>query len=229
MAEFFLSHSHHQADRVYTDCVAHNLTALGNDPWYDSESIRPGEYWRPQILKAVAERDNFVLLLTQNSWSSIWVQMEIFLAVSYAIISGKRKNIYVLKLDNTNIEEDKLGKELEGVQHLDARKLKCDEAANRLNALVRLSESPKLTYAEMVKAYSSDVQTNPDIATSVVTMRQHKSSLPDAPKHLLRGIEQHVNLYNIYRALTGKAKGPTPVFERRQRQNWAFTNDWTDE
>lgn len=135
-------------------------------------------------------RENFVLLLSHTSWQSVWVQIETFMAVSYAAI--RHKNVYVIKLDDVNIKKDKLGKKLLEVQYLDARGLSCGETAKKLDAVVNLSRWSGLTYQDLVEAYSSDVETNTPIATGVKTINNHEPSLPEPPRNLLRDVKRAI-------------------------------------
>lgn len=195
MTEFFLSHSNKQKDQEYSACVAANLTAFGSDVWFDRKSLRAGDYWQTEILNEAARRENFILMLSRDSWQSVWVQEEVFTALSYAV--EKKKNIYVLHLDDVNIKHNALGRELQKIQHLDARRLGCIDAAKQLDALANLHRWPNLTYQELAEAYSRDVENSPPIATSLKTINAHESSLPEPPRKLLRAVKEALLRINL--------------------------------
>lgn len=134
MARFFLSHSNATPDSDFAKCVAGRLTLLGAQVWYDSMSIRPGDYWRSEIVRGLWAAENFILLLSHNSWKAPWCQAEVMMALSYVAIPRYKRQIFVVRLDEVEITTTRLGQRLSIVQHLDARRLGCGDTARSIEA-----------------------------------------------------------------------------------------------
>ncbi len=78
MSHVFLSYS--TRDRSYAGKLAEKLRAEGFDVWIDNSRLRSSEDWWRSIVFAIDTCAAFVVLLTQESDQSKWVQREITLA-----------------------------------------------------------------------------------------------------------------------------------------------------
>ena len=87
----FVSHS--SGDNAFGYELADRLRAQGMDVWYDSHGsvdtheewqggIPPAAYWQTDIVRELTTRPVFILILTEKSVASKWVQDEISLAWS---------------------------------------------------------------------------------------------------------------------------------------------------
>lgn len=71
----FISHS--SADKEIAECLARDLRSQGIDAWFDKWEIMPGDSIRRKIEQGISEASHFIVLLTQNSLNSEWVQTEL--------------------------------------------------------------------------------------------------------------------------------------------------------
>lgn len=72
--QIFMSHAHQDAS--FAERLAGDLRARDWQIWTAPESIRPGEKWVEAINRGLAESGVFLLLLTEASVASRWVQSE---------------------------------------------------------------------------------------------------------------------------------------------------------
>ncbi|MEN6427362.1 MAG: toll/interleukin-1 receptor domain-containing protein, partial [Phycisphaerales bacterium] len=74
--KLFISYAHEDHDAARR--LFKGLTEAGLEPWFDEESLLPGQKWRPAIQAAIREARYFVALLSSNSISKKgFVQKEI--------------------------------------------------------------------------------------------------------------------------------------------------------
>jgi len=78
MGFVFISYS--RSDTAIVDNVVARLRSDGFEIWIDRESIKGGDLWRKQIVKAIHTTDAFVLMLSPNSTASKNVRKEVDLA-----------------------------------------------------------------------------------------------------------------------------------------------------
>ncbi len=71
----FISYSHRDAD--VCKGISDILTdGLGLDVWYDTE-LKPGEKYREKIVGEIKNSELFIILLSNSSVASEWVQDEL--------------------------------------------------------------------------------------------------------------------------------------------------------
>jgi DNA-binding transcriptional regulator YhcF (GntR family) len=75
----FLSYSH--ADREVADRIAKGLQASGIDVWYDDWELLAGDSLIRKIEERIASADAFIVLLSEHSVESRWVQEELDMAL----------------------------------------------------------------------------------------------------------------------------------------------------
>lgn len=85
------------ADQLYGDLRAHHVRC-----WYAPHDIRGGEKLHEQVLRAIRAHDKLLIVLSETSMSSEWVQTEIREARCEEVRSGVRKlfPISLLKYDD---------------------------------------------------------------------------------------------------------------------------------
>lgn len=71
----FICHS--SADKEMAEHLAKDLMSKGVDTWFDKWEIMPGDSLRRKIEQGISESSHFIVLLTQNSLRSEWVQTEL--------------------------------------------------------------------------------------------------------------------------------------------------------
>jgi formylglycine-generating enzyme required for sulfatase activity len=71
----FVSHAH--ADNELCDRYAAALVNRGVDIWYDRNDAQVGDFISSNIQRELEQRSAFVLLMTQHSLDSFWVQLEL--------------------------------------------------------------------------------------------------------------------------------------------------------
>jgi CheY-like chemotaxis protein len=83
-----LSYSH--KDEEFCDRLCDQLQASGVDVWYSSRSVLAGEKIRDQIERAISERQNLIVVLSENSVASDWVGSEIIRAKAIETSTSRR-------------------------------------------------------------------------------------------------------------------------------------------
>src|SRR5688572_32175508 len=78
MSKLFVSYAHEDAANVQT--IVRELQDLGFDIWIDSRGLKGGALWGPEIVKAIANCDFFLLFVSSNSTKSDNVRREVDLA-----------------------------------------------------------------------------------------------------------------------------------------------------
>jgi hypothetical protein len=84
----FISHSSKQ--KVYADDLHFYLQTLGYNPILDSYEIAGGEKLTKKIERLITDCEYFVLLISKDTLSSLWVQTEITLALAKGMIDSEK-------------------------------------------------------------------------------------------------------------------------------------------
>ncbi|HEY5813785.1 MAG TPA: restriction endonuclease [Terrimicrobiaceae bacterium] len=84
----FISYSH--KDQAFTDLLAARLKEKGIRIWYAPEDIKPGEKIHEEIFEAISVIDKLVVVLSETSINSVWVQSEIRRALKREKEEGRR-------------------------------------------------------------------------------------------------------------------------------------------
>lgn len=74
MAKIFISHS--SKDKEFVRKLSADLANLGHDPWLDEWEIKVGECIVSKIEHGIKESDYVIIVLTENSVNSGWVERE---------------------------------------------------------------------------------------------------------------------------------------------------------
>lgn len=77
--EVFLSHA--SPDRAIADRIAAILTEHGVPVWYSIRDILGAQQWHDEIAAALSRCDWFIVLLSPDSVSSMWVKRELLYAL----------------------------------------------------------------------------------------------------------------------------------------------------
>ncbi len=88
MSRIFISHSNLDK-QVFVRRFADHPRKLGHSVWYDEWSIRPGESLALRIQQGISECDFFVIVISENSINSRWVQREVNDALVSEIERGR--------------------------------------------------------------------------------------------------------------------------------------------
>ncbi len=128
----FISHS--SEDKSYVGTFAERLRANGVDAWYDEWEIGPGDSFVQKINQGLGDCDKFIIVVSENSIKSRWVQEELSSAVVRRI-EGEAEIIPV-RLDDTPIPA--VINHLHWVGMLPLR----DEFEKHLKAIFGVSDKP---------------------------------------------------------------------------------------
>ncbi len=74
MSQVFISYS--RKDLEFVDRLANDLTTAGFKVWYDLSGLEAGSQWGNEIQKAIDASQFFLVVLSQNSVKSNWVERE---------------------------------------------------------------------------------------------------------------------------------------------------------
>lgn len=114
MGHVFVSYSHH--DTNYAHTLAENLQNMGLEVWID-ERLDYGSQWPQELQKKLDSCSAFILIMSQHSYASEWVQSELQRA------KRKLKPIFPLLLDG-----DEPWLSVESTQYYDVRGEKLPDA-----------------------------------------------------------------------------------------------------
>lgn len=98
--QIFISHSHKDKQRV--DKIVSRLESEGHDIWIDSLKIRPGDNFQRKINEGLEQADALIVVISQNSFRSEWVQAE-FSAIALQQISKRERRIIPVKIDRSDV------------------------------------------------------------------------------------------------------------------------------
>lgn len=91
----FLSHS--SKDKRFVRGLAHQLKSAGIRVWLDEAAIKVGESLIQKLRQAIDSVDFLIVVLSQASIESAWVQKEVEMAMNYEIKKRKIKVLPILK------------------------------------------------------------------------------------------------------------------------------------
>jgi hypothetical protein len=150
----FMSYS--QKDSEVALGLAQVLRKKGLSIWIASESIRPGAKWIEEIERGLREADVFLLLISPDSLSSPWANVETGAAVSRA---AESPNVLLVPVLVRGVDAKSLPILLRRWQYLDATRMGVEEIGDKLSTI--LSEVKK------DDANLTDTQTVPQVAATV--------------------------------------------------------------
>lgn len=102
-AEVFLSYS--RKDQRFVSRLQKDLVARGLQVTRDEKSFRIGESVVPRIAEAIAKADHVIVVLSQASVQSPWVQEEISKALSRQVREGRKTLLLPILLEDCEIPE----------------------------------------------------------------------------------------------------------------------------
>jgi hypothetical protein len=103
----FISHS--SKDKKFVRQLAADLVANGVNVWLDEQRIRVGDSIPEKVAQGVAESDFFLLVISENSVGSAWVQKELNSALVKEI-ERRRVTVMPLKLDDAKVPDSIIDK-----------------------------------------------------------------------------------------------------------------------
>jgi uncharacterized protein YjbI with pentapeptide repeats len=77
-----------------------DLQANGVRCWFAPHDLKPGDFFRPEIDKAIHLQDKLLLILSEHSIQSTWVEYEVNRAINREI-AQKRTILFPLRIDDT--------------------------------------------------------------------------------------------------------------------------------
>lgn len=96
----FISHSHLDSEPVAR--IATRLQADGHDVWVDTQRLALGDNILEKIEKGLEDADVLIVIVSQNSQRSQWVQRE-FSAIALRQISRRERRIIPVRLDHSEV------------------------------------------------------------------------------------------------------------------------------
>jgi hypothetical protein len=96
----FISYS--SQDKVAVGRIAERLRADGHDVWIDSLKLRPGDNLQRKVQEGLNEADALIVVVSENSRNSRWVQHE-FAAIAFQQISRGERRIIPVRLDKAEV------------------------------------------------------------------------------------------------------------------------------
>lgn len=101
MAKIYISYSRQDIEIV--DKIKNELIEYGNEIYIDQDILQPGINWQSALGDALQKSDVFLVVLTENSKNSQFVNSEIGAAWSYINYSSNEKLFIPIILDNVQI------------------------------------------------------------------------------------------------------------------------------
>lgn len=100
MAKIFISHS--SKDKTFVEKLAQDLMELGYEPWLDEWEIEVGDCIPSKIEHGIAGADYVIVVLSQNSVASKWVNRE-WKTKYWEEIETNRRMVLPIIIDNCEI------------------------------------------------------------------------------------------------------------------------------
>jgi len=111
MPKVFISHSNHDNDETFY--IADSLRRAGIDVWVDYENIRGGADWLCEIQAGIERCDALVVVLSESSAKSVWVERECLYAwqvnkpVFTALVADILIPLHLINIQYCNLRERK--------------------------------------------------------------------------------------------------------------------------
>ena len=92
----FISYS--KKDRDFVFKLKNDLNKNGVHTWIDVEQINPGTMWQDEIKNGINKTNTFIIVLSENYFTSNWVNIELALAQNKKIIPIRIDNALYTKI-----------------------------------------------------------------------------------------------------------------------------------
>jgi hypothetical protein len=125
--KIFISHSHQ--DRDFVDWLVRELRQNGIDVWWDADELAVGDYIKDKIKEGILASSAFIIVLSEQSTKSAWVQFELNSALLYNATKNNIK-IIPIKIDESNVPLD-----LNNYLYIDASRNRLTALENIIRAL----------------------------------------------------------------------------------------------
>jgi hypothetical protein len=96
----FISYSH--LDRVIVNRIIARLQSDGHEIWADTIKLRPGDNLEQKIRGGLEEADVLIVVISENSFRSRWVQYE-YSAIALREISQAERRIIPIRIDQSAV------------------------------------------------------------------------------------------------------------------------------
>jgi hypothetical protein len=100
-SEVFLSHS--SQDRAFATALAETMRQHGVPVWYSPTNILGAQQWQEEIGAALRRCDWFVIILSPNALSSLWVKRELSYALQERRFDRKISPLVLVPGDYTSL------------------------------------------------------------------------------------------------------------------------------
>lgn len=98
----FISHSH--LDKAAVERIADRLRRDGHDVWIDTQRLIAGDNILEKVEKGLASADVLIVVVSQSSIRSKWVQQE-YSAIALQQISTREQRIIPVRLDRSEVPD----------------------------------------------------------------------------------------------------------------------------
>jgi hypothetical protein len=99
--QIFISHSHR--DQAAVDRIAERLEAEGHEVWVDRLELKPGDNFQRKIHDGLRQADVLLVVLSENSFRSEWVQHEFTTIVLQDEISERKRRVIPIRIDDVPV------------------------------------------------------------------------------------------------------------------------------
>ena len=96
----FISYSH--LDREAVDRITSRLARDGHDVWTDSSKLAAGDNFERKIREGLEQTDALIVIVSENSFRSKWVQQE-FAAIALQQITKRERRIIPVRIDLSDV------------------------------------------------------------------------------------------------------------------------------
>lgn len=101
MAQIFISYA--KPDAEFAGALKRHLETLGHASWWFDEGVAPGQNWQDAIFEQLKKTEALVVLLSEASLRSSWINNELGAALAYSEEKGSPIIIPVFLDSNVNI------------------------------------------------------------------------------------------------------------------------------
>ena len=159
----FISYS--SRDLVEVNIVVKALEDAGISYWKAPDMIPAGSNYAREIPKAICDCDVFLVLISQSSQESIWVEKEIDCAVNY------RKTVVPLRISDCDLNQmfKFYLNNVQTINYLGNKNMSLKKLVDRLSGLLNIKSNNQEVTAKINVTHTTDVHNpNLDIQTSAL-------------------------------------------------------------
>jgi len=198
--DIFVSYSH--LNEIVVNKIVDALRQRDIKVWHDGSEMKPGDVLRERINQGIEQANNFLIIVSEDSLNSPWVQYELNSAVIREI---EQKHVRVIPAIIGKMEFKQLPSDLSAKYSLDFRSKKYFEQS--INALVDLIQPEKRQRKELLVRLKNQTR-NDDLA------------IRELKEYALRSKDQAIQIAAMYGL--EKIGGPEAVLTIAERVQDTF-------